>query len=353
MHYAIRRQQEPVLADYFPIANLRIQKSMAAFQTKINHEKEAFPSLRRNLTSISFTSSWTESGDSDCLVTLHYDVAIHDLAAWKAEAFQVCIDLNLAQITGRSRKRVTRALDNGDSIIRDTLWLIFAEDPMAWKVSLTKCPKRDDDESAIRTVKYEKPEEAFFHPNARAMCRALEWMMSRLVLIRCSLDRKAKLLEMYCGCGAHTIALLQTNLLEKIVAIELDERLVEACRRNFALNTIATDSAAACNEIATTLEIVSADAGVWARDSVAIVSSFDILLVDPPRQGLDEQVCRMAKHGNFQHVLYISCGRDALVRDLERLSDNFEVLDCTLLDLFPQTDAVESLVHLRRRENKT
>jgi tRNA (Uracil-5-)-methyltransferase len=160
MHYAIRRQQEPVLADYFPIANLRIQKSMAAFQTKINHEKEAFPSLRRNLTSISFTSSWTESGDSDCLVTLHYDVAIHDLAAWKAEAFQVCIDLNLAQITGRSRKRVTRALDNGDSIIRDTLWLIFAEDPMAWKVSLTKCPKRDDDdESAIRTVKYEKPED--------------------------------------------------------------------------------------------------------------------------------------------------------------------------------------------------
>ena len=104
----------------------------------------------------------------------------------------------------------------------------------------------------------------------------------------------------------------------------------------------------------TTVEIVLADAAVWARDyssaSGSSIADFDILLVDPPRQGLDERVCRMAIEGSFQHFLYISCGRDALVRDLDLLSNDFEVVDCTLLDLFPQTDAVESLVHLQRRK---
>ena len=85
------------------------------------------------------------------------------------------------------------------------------------------------------------------------------------------------------------------------------------------------------------------------KKSVESEHHFDILLVDPPRQGLDEDVCGMARAGSFEHLLYISCGRDALVRDLECLTSDFVVVDLTLLDLFPGTYSVESLVHLRRR----
>mmetsp|Transcript_557 Transcript_557/g.860 ORF Transcript_557/g.860 Transcript_557/m.860 type:complete len:160 (-) Transcript_557:102-581(-) len=88
---------------------------------------------------------------------------------------------------------------------------------------------------------------------------------------------------------------------------------------------------------------------------------YDVLLVDPPRSGLDEKVCNMALNGTFTHIIYISCGRHALLKDLQRLccckeeeedekSSCFEVVDCALLDLFPRTkESVESLVHLRRR----
>ena len=77
---------------------------------------------------------------------------------------------------------------------------------------------------------------------------------------------------------------------------------------------------------------------------------YTILLVDPPRAGLSANVCRMAIEGNFQHLIYISCGKEALLRDIEMLNSNFEIADCTLIDLFPRTDAVESLVHLQRRK---
>jgi 23S rRNA (uracil1939-C5)-methyltransferase len=78
-------------------------------------------------------------------------------------------------------------------------------------------------------------------------------------------------------------------------------------------------------------------------------SKFDILLVDPPRLGLGDKICQMAIQGSFQHILYISCGRHALKRDLERLDATFQIVNCHVLDLFPRTDSVESLVHLKRR----
>ena len=109
-------------------------------------------------------------------------------------------------------------------------------------------------------------------------------------------------------------------------------------------------------------------------------SFYDILLVDPPRQGLDNEVCRMAMmdmnetaavgastnegnedhsvdheidlHGSgcFQNILYVSCGHQALLRDLERLSSAYKVINCVQMDLFPRTDSIETLVHLRKRE---
>lgn len=354
MHFAVRRQHEPILVDSFPIANNRIQRAMAELQVTLNNNREIFSALRVRLTSVSFSSAWSDTEDSDLLLTLLYDSAIQDPDAWKAAASVLCSDLKLSQVTGRSRKCIWRARDVGDSIIRDTLWLWCRSDAMEWHVSLAEPqPRLDNRPAFLRTVRYERPEEAFSHPNAGAMCLALAWLLQRISWICCrQLDRRATLLEMYCGCGAHTIALVRTNLLAGIVAIELDERLVDACRRNYALNredeTTSMTTTAATATATTTLEIVSADAGVWARSSAC--RAFDILLVDPPRHGLDEQVCCMAKDGRFQHLLYISCGCDALVRDLGRLSSEFEVVDCTLLDLFPRTNAVETLVHLRRRQ---
>jgi 23S rRNA (uracil1939-C5)-methyltransferase len=60
----------------------------------------------------------------------------------------------------------------------------------------------------------------------------------------------------------------------------------------------------------------------------------------------------LALKGQFKYMIYISCGRRALLRDLETLcAGGFNVADLAVIDLFPGTDAVESLVLLERGGN--
>jgi len=330
LQYAVRKNYQPISIQIFPIASLRIQRAMRELLACLNEPQTTM--LSQHVTSVTFSSSWSENPNADCVVTLHYEQAILDEGLWQEQAAAVCSDLALLQLTARSRKRVVHALVSADSILRDTIWITRCD--QAFNVGLNE-PLQETNLPAI-LVHYQKPSEAFFHPNAVAMRHALEWMLGRLATITEQMGSPARLLEMYCGCGAHTVALARSGLLVKIVAIELDKRLVQACKVNCERNTAE----------ATFVEIVSQDAAIWAR---RCPDEYDILLVDPPRQGLDEQVCNMAVQGSFQHFLYISCGREALGRDLELLSPTFEVIDCTLLDLFPRTDAVETLVHLQRR----
>jgi len=203
------------------------------------------------------------------------------------------------------------------------------------------------------------------------------------------------MLEMYCGCGAHTVPLAKSAILTEIVAVELDGRLVDACRDNCRRNDCLQDhdddgndndrggdgNGLECSVVQshdrTSVRVFKGDAGEWAAKTLRIrkrcrdekagqspssssskntvdeYNDFDILLVDPPRDGLSSTVCGMALEGTFAHVVYVSCGRRALLRDLTMLCSavgGFDVEDIAVIDLFPGTDAVETLVHLKRRD---
>ena len=148
------------------------------------------------------------------------------------------------------------------------------------------------------------------------------------------------------------MALGRSGLVAAVHAVELDPRLVRACEANVASNGLEG-----------VVEVRRGDAGKWARDESRRrkkkqtdgqhFHGYDVLLVDPPRQGLDEAVCNMAmvdgSGGCFRNILYVSCGHMALLRDLRRLSPCYELVDCAQMDLFPRTDSIETLVHLRRR----
>ena len=341
LRYAVREDGKAVTIDNFAIANWRIQQAMQELLASLR-QASSCRVLVANLTSVTFVTSWNPA--RTCLVTLHYNASLRECAdEWKLAARQVVERHGWQELTGRSKRYVLRALTTtntgeDDLIIQDSIHLQLANGE--WRVTLEK-----DALSKlfpIQTVEYVLSSSAFAHPNAHVMCQALTWMLNRIegIILSSNQVEKPTLLELYCGCGAHTMALLRSGLLARIFAVEIDERLVQACRRNAQLNQ--------CQGI---LEIVSQDAGFWSSTSRStVMDAASILLVDPPKKGLDERVCRMAMDNkNLHHVFYISCGRDALVRDLHLLSPVFEVMDCVLLDLFPQTYSVESLVHLRRR----
>ena len=352
--YAMRHQKEPVVlgTDTFPVATQRIQLAMKQLLDYINQNQETLQVMATYLTSVSFASSWIDTPTCDCFVTLLYGNPV-DEQLWKDRAQNVCHALSLARLIGRSKGRVFFVSGpDSHAYLNDEVYLHLHQTTNASNRNRVTLSIEDVPETACIpvTVHYQKPETAFFHPNSRAMLQALEWMMGRLQHINIGTS-SCSMLEMYCGCGAHTVALAKSGYVHSIVAVELDNRLVQACITNCKLNGCHGDES---QEGVSPVHVFQGDASEWAHKSIKKTSGwydkeYSILLVDPPRMGLAENVCQMAMQGTFQHVLYVSCGRHALKRDLERLKDTFEVVDCHLLDLFPRTDAVESLVHLKRR----
>lgn len=253
------------------------------------------------------------------------------------------------------------------------------------------------------------------HPNGNTMLQALQWMLHKMTSIvshyhnhnhktndnhNSNATSSINLLEMYCGCGAHTMPIAKTGIFENIVAVELDPRLVDACVYNATLNGCSDHSGDGVNEkcdivsTSTPIHVFRGDAGEWASKCLSRSSrrknsvenqnqcrslqiesqsqsqqndekgkynkstskkywqsqSYQVLLVDPPRAGLDETVCNLAIQGSFEDIIYVSCGKEALLVDLEILcKEVFDVVDMCVTDLFPRTDSVETLVHLRRR----
>lgn len=76
------------------------------------------------------------------------------------------------------------------------------------------------------------------------------------------------------------------------------------------------------------------------------------LVVDPPRKGLDKVACETILKSNIDNIVYISCDSATLARDLKILSQNYSVDYVQTWDMFPQTDEVETVAHLKRADEK-
>ena len=75
----------------------------------------------------------------------------------------------------------------------------------------------------------------------------------------------------------------------------------------------------------------------------------DLAVVDPPRNGLGERVARMLVTLGAPRVIYVSCDPATLARDLTvLLSSGYGIAQLHLVDLFPQTFHIETVVHLER-----
>jgi 16S rRNA G966 N2-methylase RsmD len=405
--YSVREQGNiiPLRHGIFSAANRRIRRAMVKLMECLNAKqlnevgRYKYYGVRNNLTSITFISSW---GDGDCHVTLHYGPpGIFEASSssctshnakdpynkllWTEEAQQICHHCNITSLAARSKgvhivvfnPKFSR--DSNESVINDDLWITMRHHdgiPPQEILNVSLVPptlEARDSSCQISSTKiqYKKSTEAFQHPNAGVMLTSLHWILNTLSQIAKESQaesplamQKPRMLEIYCGCGAHTIPIAKCGMLSEIMAVELDERLVTACRNNCSLNHCLKGESENAN---TKVSVVKGDAATLAKKMLKshnkqnIVGdtkshsndsnqmNFDILLVDPPREGLDKSVCDLALCGNFHHVIYISCGRRALLRDLEILCmGGFDVVDLALIDLFPGTDAVESLVHLKR-----
>jgi tRNA (uracil-5-)-methyltransferase len=75
--------------------------------------------------------------------------------------------------------------------------------------------------------------------------------------------------------------------------------------------------------------------------------NIDSIFVDPPRSGMDTDSCNFISR--YEHIVYISCNPESLVRDLDILTQTHTVMDMALFDQFPYTNHVEMGVKLLKK----
>jgi 23S rRNA (uracil1939-C5)-methyltransferase len=72
----------------------------------------------------------------------------------------------------------------------------------------------------------------------------------------------------------------------------------------------------------------------------------DVIITDPPRAGMHEDVSRMMLKAAPQRIVYISCNAATQARDLKILTEHYNITAVQPVDMFPHTMHVENIVSL-------
>lgn len=138
--------------------------------------------------------------------------------------------------------------------------------------------------------------------------------------------------DLYSGTG--TIAQLMAPVAKKVIGVEIVEEAVEAARKNAELNGLHN-----CEFIA----------GDVLKVLDGIEEKPDIIILDPPRDGIHPKALDKIIRYGVEHILYISCKPTSLARDLEVfLERGYEVKRAVAVDQFPWTANVETCVLLSK-----
>jgi 23S rRNA (uracil1939-C5)-methyltransferase len=76
----------------------------------------------------------------------------------------------------------------------------------------------------------------------------------------------------------------------------------------------------------------------------------DVVITDPPRAGMHEDVCKMLLNAAPARIVYVSCNAATQARDLKILSENYEITAVQPVDMFPHTIHVENVVCIDRKK---
>ena len=138
--------------------------------------------------------------------------------------------------------------------------------------------------------------------------------------------------DLYSGTG--TIAQIIAPVAKKVVGVEIVEEAVEAAKVNAGLNGLDN-----CEFIAgDVLKVID-----------EIEDKPDMIILDPPRDGINPKALQKIIDFGVNNLVYISCKPTSLARDLEMLQEQgYRVEKACAVDMFPNTVHVETVVKLSR-----
>lgn len=150
------------------------------------------------------------------------------------------------------------------------------------------------------------------------------------------LTGKETVYDLYCGTGS--IGIFVSRRAARIVGVEVIAEAVEDARENATLNGIghtrffAGDVTELCTD-----------------DFFATEGRPDVIITDPPRAGMSEQLVAKILEIGAATVVYVSCNPATQARDLAWLDARYSVTRVQPVDMFPHTHHIENIVQLKLR----
>ena len=138
------------------------------------------------------------------------------------------------------------------------------------------------------------------------------------------------IIDLYCGTGSIGIFISDNN---NVIGIEINEYATKDALDNKKINNIEN------------IDFICGDSGKKLKK---LSFNPDIIIVDPPRSGLNKETIDNILKFNAKEIIYVSCDPMTLARDLNVLNEYYNIEEVTPFDMFPNTYHVECLTYLKK-----
>lgn len=180
-------------------------------------------------------------------------------------------------------------------------------------------------------IKFKIGPKSFFQTNTK---QALE--LYRITRSMADISSEDVVYDLYTGTG--TIANFVAHQAKKVVGVEYVADAIEDAKENSRFN-----------EVENTVFYAGDMKDVLTEEFVKKNGQPDVLITDPPRAGMHEDVVNVILKADPQRIVYVSCNSATQARDLKLLDEKYKIVEAIAVDMFPQTAHVESVVKLERR----
>lgn len=180
----------------------------------------------------------------------------------------------------------------------------------------------------IGEVNYSIRPKSFFQTNSKQVKNLYDAAVSMA-----SLRKEDVVYDLYTGTGS--IALYISKFVSKVIGIEILPQAIVDAKQN-AFN----------NDIANCEFLVGDMKKAFTPETIEQYGTPNLVITDPPRNGMDKEVISELLKYKPREILYISCNPATQARDLQLLNVEYKIVKSQAVDMFPQTHHVENIVLL-------
>lgn len=170
--------------------------------------------------------------------------------------------------------------------------------------------------------------QSFFQINLDMMNQLLEDIRNFL-----HLKGKEKIADLYCGLGTFGITLASNA--REVIGVELALENISFLKKNLSLNRVGN------------FTICEGKVEDWTH--WILKKGIDILIMDPPRKGVEEDFINKLLRKPVPLIIYVSCNPSTLTRDMKLLLAGYRLKDLRVYDFFPHTPHLETCSFLERK----